>query len=223
MTGLARIGLDRRPLRSTPGLEFWRSLGVGNDRRVALSFRPDRRAVFAVWRDEDALDDFLAASDVARRWLDARASWHVRLCLIEGHGSWAGAEPLADMDRGATEGPVVTVTHASIAVRAVPAFTRRSRVVSRSLGEVSGLRAVVGVGELPIGRLGTVAVWADDAAATRAPTSWPEHVAAMHHARERGWFTESLFARFVPFHSAGTWSGIDPVAHDGGDLRACQG
>ena len=214
MAGVARIGLDRRQLRSTPGLEFWRSLGVGNDRRVALSFRPDRRAVFAVWRDDEALDGFLADSDVARRWLDARASWHVRLRLIEGHGSWAGADPLADMDRAATEGPVMTITHASIAARAVPAFTRRSRVVSRSLGEVPGLRAVVGVGELPVGRLGTVAVWADDAAATRSLTSWPEHVAAMHEAHRGGWFIESLFARFAPVHSSGSWNGIDPVAHD---------
>jgi hypothetical protein len=214
LSGLARIGLDRGPLRSTAGLEFWRSLGVGHDRRMGLSFRPDRRALFAVWSEEDALDDFLAGSDVARRWLEAREAWHVRLHLIEGHGSWAGAEPLVDIDRAPAAGPVVTVTHASIARRALPAFTVRSGIVSRSLDGVSGLRAAVGVGELPVGRLGTVAVWSDDAAATRARASWPEHAEAMRRAREHGWFTESLFARFAPFRSSGTWSGLDPVTHD---------
>jgi hypothetical protein len=88
--------------------------------------------------------------------------------------------------------------------------------VSRSLADVSGLAAVVGVGELPVGRLGTVAGWADEASATRAAEAWTEHADAMRIARERSWFTESLFARFAPFHSTGTWSGIDPISDDGG-------
>jgi hypothetical protein len=213
--GLTRIGLDRRAVRATSGLVFFRSLGAGNDREMALSFRPDRRAAFAVWRDEAALDEFLDGSDVAHRWFAARSSWHVRLRLIEGHGSWGGGDPLADIEPAAPLGPVVTVTHASIAPRAIPAFTRRSRVVSRSLDDVPGLSAVVGIGELPIGRLGTVAVWSDDASVGRARESWPEHAEAMRLARERGWFVESLFARFAPFHSTGTWSGTDPAARCG--------
>lgn len=182
---------------------------------MALSFRPDRRALFAVWRDEAALDDFLIGSDVARRWDGARASWHVRLRLIDGSGTWGGVDPLAGMERSAPDGAIVTVTRASIRASAVPGFTRQSRIVSRSLDDLSGLRALVGVGELPIGRLGTVAVWADDATATRALGSWREHAAAMRLAREHGWFGESMFARFTPFGSSGTWSGVDPVAPDG--------
>jgi hypothetical protein len=212
VASLTRIAVDRRPLRSTAGLVFWRSLGVGSDGRMALSFRPDRRAVFAVWEDDAALDRFLDRSDVALRWADARASWHVRLRLIEGHGTWAGVDPLVGMERVVPVGAVVTVTRATIAPRAVPAFTRRSRIVSRSLDDVPGLRVAVGVGELPVGRLGTVAVWADDTAATNASGSWPEHAEAMREAVARDWFTESMFARFVPVHSSGTWSGVDPVA-----------
>ena len=197
--GLARIGLDRRALARTPGLLHARSLGAGRDGRMAMSFRPDRRALFAVWSDEDALDRFLDESEVAARWAAAETSWHLRLRLIEGHGRWAG-EPILDEiepSRG-VGGPVVTLTRAAIRPGAVPSFLRHSRSVTNSLDDVAGLRRAVGFGEVPIVRLGTVAVWDDDGAARRAMTAWSDHANAMRAAATDRMFTESLFARFEP-------------------------
>ena len=199
VVGLARIGLDRRELARTPGLLHARSLGAGRDGRMALSFRPDRRALFAVWHDEAALDRFLDESDVAGRWTAAETAWHVRLRLIEGHGRWAG-EPILDEiepSRG-VGGPVVTVTRAAIRSGALPSFLRHSRSVTSSLADVAGLRRAVGFGEVPIVRLGTVAVWDDDEAARRAMTEWSDHAAARRAAATDRMFTESLFARFEP-------------------------
>lgn len=197
--GIPRIGLDRRELAGTPGLLHARSLGAGHDGRLALSFRPDRRALFAVWRDEAALDRFLDESPVAARWASAESAWHVRLRLIEGHGRWAGRPILDEIEpsRG-FGGPIVTVTRAAIRPGAVPSFLRHSRSVTHSLDGVPGLRRAVGFGEVPIVRLGTVAVWDDDEAARRAAVEWSDHAAAMGAATTHRMFTESLFARFEP-------------------------
>ena len=210
--GLSRIGLDRRELSRTPGLLHARSLGAGNDGRMALSFRPDRRALFAVWRDDDALDRFFDASDVAARWLGAESCWHVRLRLIAGHGRWAGETVLDGVEPAlGVGGPVVTLTRAAIRPGALRSFLRHSRSVTRSLGGVAGLRTAVGIGEVPIVRLGTLAVWDDDDAARRAAVEWSDHAAAMRAAVSADMFTESLFARFEPFDVRGLWSGTDPT------------
>ena len=211
--GVARIGLDRRELAAIPGLRFSRSMGAGRDGRMANSFQPTRRAVFAVWDDDRSVEAFLADHPIAERWRAARSAWHVRLALISGHGEWAGRYVLDDLVRAPLSyaGPVVTLTRASVRCRSIPAFARAGRAVTESLGEVPGLRCVVGVGEAPIARLGTVAVWDSDASATGATASWPAHTAAMAAARNGGWFCESLFARFAPTASSGTWSGADPV------------
>lgn len=180
---------------------------------MALSFRADRRALFAVWNDGDALDRFLGESEVAARWASAESAWHVRLRLIAGHGQWAGGGVLDEIEpaRG-VDGPVVTVTRAAVRAGALPSFLRHSRSVTRSLDGVVGLRAAVGVGEVPVVRLGTLAVWDTDDAARRAATEWSDHAAAMRAATAERMFTESLFARFEPFDSRGTWSGTDPAA-----------
>lgn len=213
-SGLSRIGLDRRGLASSDGLRFWRLLGTGRDDRVAGTFQPTRRALFAVWEDDVALDGFLAASPIAARWESADEAWHVRLRLISGHGSWGGSAPLTDIESvsAAPSGPVVTLTRAAIRARRVAMFVRHSRAVGRSIGTVSGLRAMVGVGEVPLVRLGTLAVWDDDRSAVAAASGWSDHVSAVQAAQRDQWFSESLFARFSPYASDGTWSGADPVS-----------
>ena len=207
-SGLSRIGLDRQALASCDGLRFWRLLGTGRDDRVVGTFRPTRRALFAVWEDDVALDGFLADSPVAARWESAHEAWHVRLRLISGHGCWGGSAPLVDLEPAAPtpSGPVVTLTRAAIRARRVARFVRQSRAVGRSLGGVSGLRAVVGVGEVPLVRLGMLAVWDDDRSAVAAAAGWSDHAAAVQASQRDQWFSESLFARFSPSASSGTWS-----------------
>jgi hypothetical protein len=76
----------------------------------------------------------------------------------------------------------------------------------------SGNLAVVGVGERPLGRLGTFSLWEDERAAQRFATTDDSHSAAMRAARSGRWFTKELFAVFRPIGSAGTWNGRNPLA-----------
>lgn len=210
---LARLGLDRRRLRIVDGLVFARTLGTGRGSSTGASIDARRSALFAVWANEGALDAFVTSHPIARRWSDADEAWHVRLRLLEGHGCWAGLgiDDLGPAESPRAEGPVAVLTRATIRPGATISFIRASKGFGDAAGEDPGNLAVVGIGERPIGRLGTFSVWQSHDAARRFATGRHEHRVAMRRARSERWFTDELFATFRPFDSSGTWAGVDPL------------
>ena len=211
---MGRLGTDRLRLGRTPGLEFWRLLGTGWADDTSSGIDPRRTALFAVWASESALDDFLAASAIGRRWEALEEAWHVRLRSLGGHGRWRGVDPLAGLDTGDATGPIAVVTRADVRLGAWWSFARAGRVVDRELHRASGLIDVVGVGEAPIGRLATFSLWDSMGAARSFASSTPEHVDVVRRTRDEHWYREELFARFEPFGSTGRWNGRDPLVDD---------
>ena len=213
---LARLGLDRPRLARVDGLEFVRLLGTGRGTDTGPSIDPARTAMFALWRGERDLERFLASHAIARRWERAGEAWHVRLLAVRAHGRWgdltADALPAAGAAIADAGGPVVVLTRASIRPGATREFVRSSRSFGAAAGSAPGCRAVVGVGERPVGRLGTVSVWDSSTAAGAFAHEHADHVAAMGAARAGRWFREELFATFAPTGASGTWSGHDPLA-----------
>ncbi|MET0145040.1 MAG: spheroidene monooxygenase [Ilumatobacteraceae bacterium] len=210
ITTLGHLAADRRHLGRADGLAFWRLLGTGCGSDTAPSADLRRRALFAVWRDESDLDAFLRSSPVAEAWAGAVEAWHVRLRGLGGHGSWRGFDVLAQVDPGTDTGPVAVVTRADVRREAWRTFRRAGPGVSAEVQRAAGLLAVAGVGELPVGRLGTFSLWSGlDAIAAFA--AQPRHRDAVRRTRREGWYGEELFARFEPYASSGTWDGRDPL------------
>lgn len=209
---LVRFATDRLRLRGVDGLLFWRLLGTGSGADTASGADLLRSAVFAVWRDEAALERFLAGHPLARRWERADEAWHVRLRGLGGHGRWSGCAVTDGLVAGDPDGPVAMLTRARVRVRAWRSFGGVARQVNDAARDVPGLIAVVGIGEAPVGRLATFSLWESLESARGYAVDNEAHGQAVARTRAGDWFSEELFARFEPYGSTGSWGGRDPLA-----------
>lgn len=215
---MARLGGDRLRLPGTPGLRFWRLLGTGHGSSTAPGADLSRTALFGVWESPADLAAFESG------WFGRRRDrvrerggevYAVHLALLSGHGSWGGHPVLRDLRPGEGAGPVAVLTRARVRRGARRRFRAGSRSTSKEVRRAAGLLAVVGVGELPTGLLGTFSLWADAAAVSRFAHREPEHRGVLRRSRAEGWYSEELFARFQPLTSNGTWDGRDPLQPPG--------
>ncbi|GGO14764.1 spheroidene monooxygenase [Microbispora bryophytorum] len=218
---MRHMAFDRPVLRRTGGLLFWRLLGTGRGASTTLGADLRRWALLAVWRDEQAVEEFLARSPIPARWRrEAIETWHVRLAPTASRGRWNGAEPFAPVTGGPyggldgepRSGPVAVLTRASIRPSRLPAFYRSAPAVDRSLRAQEGCLASVGMGEWPVARQATFSLWRDAAAVRAFAYAGRAHREVVERVRAHDWYSEELFARFVPYASAGTWDGADPLA-----------
>jgi heme-degrading monooxygenase HmoA len=210
---LRHLGLGRRRLARTPGIAFWRLLGTGAGGSTGPGAELARTALFATWRNADALDAFLADPP----WSAPVEHWCVRLRAGGGHGSWRGRSLLDEIEPARDIGDdqaVAMITRADVRLASWRAFRAAGNPVDRELHRSDGLLAVVGVGEAPVGRLGTFSLWRS-AADAQAFAASPLHVDVVRRTREQRWYSEELFARFQPYRSEGTWDGRDPLASTG--------
>lgn len=194
---LARIGLDRRRLRATPGVRFAKLLGTG----TGDSFGPadadlTRYAALVVWSGPEAAAAF-AASPVARAW-ERLATGQVRLDLrpLASRGRWSGAEPFGT-PKGTADGVVLALTRARLRPSRAVTFWRAVPPIAAALPTTPGLLARFGIGEAPIGWQGTVSVWRSTADLAEFAYRHPQHRAAILRTPAQRWYVEDLFARFA--------------------------
>ena len=203
--GYCRFVIQRFFMRSVAGLVFFKVMGSGFDGGFGLKPSGSRQALFCLFVDELAADAFLASA-VARSYSTrSREFCTAKLRAYSCRGSWAGRA--IDVTASApASGPIATLTRASIKPLSARRFWRMQPASEVSLNQASGCLLATGVGEAPFFRQATFSLWTGvDAMNAYARTG--AHLAAIQAANAGGFFSESMFARFVPLGLRGSWRG----------------
>ncbi|HEU4655915.1 MAG TPA: hypothetical protein VFR97_00235 [Capillimicrobium sp.] len=170
-------------------------------------------ALVAGWRDDAALDGFLADHPVARRFA---GGWHVRLQPLRAYGEiaeWPGlGRPEQPTD---PEEPVVVLTFGRTKLHRLPSFLRASAPAERQAVDHPAVLLSTALARPPR-IVGTFSVWRTAAAMREYAVGTAEgadrHVAAMRANAARPFHREQLFARFRPTAVSGRWQGAQPLA-----------
>ncbi len=214
MAALAHLVFDRWSLLRTPGLSFWRSLGVGRGRVFDSHADLQRYALFTVWNSYADLKHFETHGGVMRS-IQRRAEevWTVHMRPVRWHGKWGGRDPFASMVPVAAPepGPWIILTRATIRPTRVQAFLGAVPSVAAQLLQQPELINSVGVGEAPLLYQATLSVWSTLPAVTEFAYSQGLHKNIVQRTRQERWYREELFARLRPVASFGTWDGVDPL------------
>ena len=205
--GYARFVIGRFAMRHVPGLVMSKVMGSGDGGGFGLKPSSSRQALFCRFTAVDSADTFLK-SPIAQAYAQrAQEFCSAKLRAYSCRGAWSGqsiAVTASPPDSGS--GPIATLTRASIRPMSARRFWRMQPASEVSLSEASGCLMATGVGEAPFFRQATFSLWANTAAMD-AYARTGAHLAAIRAAHEGAFFSESMFARFVPLQLAGRWRG----------------
>lgn len=204
------------PLRSGPspdsvaGLRYVEAMTPADLGHRLPKPKVGRRGLICAWDDDRSLDAFLAEDGDGRR---IATGWHVRLQPLRASGSWARLPELEQAaDAGDDGEPVAVVTLGRLRPSQGPRFLRTTYPAEKALLGAPGLLASSGMARPPL--FCTFSLWRS--AAEMRDYAYgagnEQHAAAIKAHRDKSFHKESIFARFRPYRSEGSWNGSDPLA-----------
>ena len=170
-----------------------------------------RMAVFAQWRDEAAVDRFLADDPLGRHLADGLARAPASSCVAGRRWPPCPACPPGPATWDQDE-PVVAVTVARMRLREVPRFLRWGKPVERLVRDHPGATLALAAVRPPR-TISTFSVWRtvremEEMVHGRSAVAEPErHAAAMAERRRRDFHHEFATYRFRPLSEHGAWEG----------------
>ena len=214
--GLAQMGTSPLILKKVPGLQFFKLMGSGANNGFGLRPNLDRYGFMAVWDSVAAAEAFYAEHPLWATYQQRSAEmWTTGLAPLKSHGLWDGQTRFdyrAGTAAPAEAAPVAVLTRASIRWRKALRFWQFVEPTSAELVHVAGVRAAIGMGELPLVRQATFSVWESAQAMQDYAYRDARHREVMQLTRREKWYREDLFARFAVLSSTGTLDGADPLA-----------
>ncbi|MEO6549440.1 MAG: spheroidene monooxygenase [Ferruginibacter sp.] len=215
------MALHRLPLLFNKNVSFFKLLGCGKN--GSFDIHPDWQqwGIFAVSRETTKINnankqiyiDDLYGSFIGGwfRFFNCE-TWTVFLEPLEGHGSWDGRQPFGALAKNNLyEGPVATLTRATIRINKLSAFWKNVAGVAKHMKSADSLITSVGIGELPFIKQATFSVWQSKEAMKQFAYHLKAHAEVIKKTRSQNWYSEDMFVRFKPLGSIGTLKGIDPL------------
>ena len=190
------MAVDRLSLHNSPGVTFFKSLGIG----AGVSFTPSdadiRSWALLVTFDRDMTELEKLPTVTAWRKFALEEEFY-QLSTITSHGLWAKQEPFISEVAKDWAGEVATITRARIRWHQNLRFWRSVPPVTESLHGSDGLIRAIGIGEAPIGLQGTFSHWRSQEDLRVFAYKGAAHQKAIALTAEHNWYAEELFARFA--------------------------
>ncbi len=209
--GMSQMQLALSPLRQVSGLSFFRLLGTGRRFHYLPNFSV--YCLLAVWDDKAAAQRFFADNDRFRLFTErSHEHWTLYLSCYQAHGYWSGEQPFV-FTASAPEPnqPVAVLTRATINPRRLRSFWRQALRINQQFAQHTDCWLSLGVGEWPVVQQATFSLWKSADSMKQFAYGNDLHRQAVRNTKQHHWFTEDLFARFVPVGSVGSWRGGDPL------------
>ncbi|HEV7347968.1 hypothetical protein [Telluribacter sp.] len=207
---LARMGERRLTLTPPPGAIFSRMLGCGLH---GFSPLPDLRlyALVASWESTEAALHFFNSGYFAPYTAHTTEHYTVLMAPLQSHGQWDGVNPFTTSAPtvASPEDPLLVLTRATIHTRKLLDFWRHVPQARAGLQDSPGLLYAQGIGENPFTQQATVSIWKNSDSVKQFAYQRTAHKDIVRLTRERNWYREELFARFVPLATQGTMEGKD--------------
>ena len=203
--GYARFVVGRFSMRGVPGLVMSKVMGSGDGGGFGLKPSRSRQALFCLFTDEGSADAFLQSTIAKAYERRSQEFCSAKLRAYSCKGTWSG-QPIAVTASAPDHAPIATLTRASIRPLSALRFWRMQPASEVSLNAASGCLMATGVGEAPLLRQATFSLW-ESTAAMDAYARSGAHLAAIRAAHDGAFFSESMFARFVPCSFTGSWRG----------------
>lgn len=208
-----QMGLAPDLLKNITGLQFGKMLGSGGSSGFSVLPNLSVYGLLCVWDDESKAQDFFSKHPIFQAYCEHSAEqWTVFMRTTMVHGQWDGLEPFqitANFDEYQLVG---VITRATIRTRHLWRFWRFVPAVSRSVGNREGMLFSIGIGELPIVQQATFSLWENSKLMKAYAYQSRYHKEVVKRTRELGWYSEELFARFLPYATEGSWQGENPLA-----------
>jgi hypothetical protein len=212
---LAQMGTAPLQLKRVLGLRFFKLMGSGAANGFGFWPNLRRYGFMAVWDDAAAAEVFFARHPLWAAYQQRSAeTWTVHLAPLKAHGLWDGQTPFeySHPMPMAENAPLAVLTRASIRWRKTPRFWQFVEPTSAALAQAAGVRAAIGLGELPLVRQATFSVWESARAMQEYAYKDVKHREVIQLTRREKWYAEELFARFQVLSSTGTMDGVEPLA-----------
>ena len=208
----------RFPLYWNKNISFYKLMGSGKN--GTFDKVPDllQWAVLLVYAEgkqalnEKTLDAGLGKSIL--RWLQwfKCESFTLFLSPLEGHGLWDRQQPFGVLSQApAHEGPVGTLTRATIRISKLPHFWKNVAPVAQQMTLAAGYITSFGIGEVPWIKQATFSIWKSKEDMKRFAYGMKVHAEVVKKTRTERWYSEDMFVRFAILHTIGTLRGKDPL------------
>jgi heme-degrading monooxygenase HmoA len=202
---------SKKDFKRVPGLEFFKLMGSGAKNGFSKMLNVNVYALLSVWESEQAAKAYFEESKHFSEFRTrATEFWTVYMNTNKAHGKWSGRNPFQPI-HAYQSGPIAVITRARIKFRFLRKFWSYVPSVSKNMDGRDGSILSIGIGEYPWFMQATFSLWEDEESMRKFAYQSKVHSEVIHQTRTLGWYSEELFANFIPYKTVGTWEGQDPL------------